>query len=69
MAGYETPEGKYAMVTSPIEPGSIGEVVVEIRRGTERFNAISHDGSRIDRHERVVVVDYLPPRTVSVCRP
>jgi hypothetical protein len=59
--------GKVGRVTGTIAPGSIGEVMVAIRGGTEAFHAYSTDpGDTIDTGTRVVVVEYFPPRTVVV---
>ena len=51
-----------------IRPGRVGEVMVEIRGGVEAFLARDADGGAIDADEEIVVVDYLPPRTVVVTR-
>ena len=59
--------GKEGRVTGTIAPGRIGEVMVSVRGGTEHFHAYAADaGDTIDRGTRIVVVDYLPPRTVVV---
>ncbi len=60
---------KVCRVTGAIEPGSIGEVMVPVRGGTEAFYAYSSDPSEeIPAGTRVVVIDYEPPRTVVVSR-
>ena len=51
-----------------IRPGRMGEVLVEIRGGVEAFLASDADGGSIDADEEIVVVEYLPPRTVLVTR-
>jgi len=51
-----------------IRPGRVGEVLVEIRGGVEAFLARDADGGSIDADEEIVVVEYLPPRTVLVTR-
>jgi hypothetical protein len=57
--------GKAGRVTGTIEPGRIGEVMVEVRGGSEAFHAYAADeGETYTRGTRVVVVEYLPPRTV-----
>ena len=62
-----TMEGKIGRVTGTISPGRIGEVMVGVRGGSEAFHAYAADeGSTIERGTRVVVVDYFPPRTVTV---
>jgi len=59
--------GKEGRVTAPVTPGSIGEVMIPVRGGTEHFHAYAaDDGTTIARGTRIVVVDYLPPRTVIV---
>ena len=59
--------GKMGRVTGTIRPGSVGEVIVPVRGGTEHFHAYAaDDGDVISRGTRVVVVDYLPPRSVIV---
>jgi hypothetical protein len=61
--------GKVARVTGTIGPGRLGEVMLSIRGGTEAFNAYAADGEdEIPNGARVVVVEYLPPRTVVVSR-
>ena len=51
-----------------IRPGRTGEVMVEIRGGVEAFLARDVDGGAIGADEEIVVVEYLPPRTVLVTR-
>ena len=51
-----------------IRPGRTGEVMVPIRGGVEAFLARDADGGAIDADEEIVVVEYLPPRTVLVTR-
>jgi membrane protein implicated in regulation of membrane protease activity len=59
--------GKEGRVTGTISPGRIGEVMVSVRGGTEHFHAYATDADdTITRGTRIVVVDYLPPRTVVV---
>ncbi|GAP33273.1 hypothetical protein, partial [Nocardia seriolae] len=59
--------GKYARVTAAITPGHLGEVVIEVRFGTERFLARAADGeSTIPKHAQVLVTDSLGGRTVEV---
>ena len=56
-------------VTTRIQPGRIGEVMVPVRGGTEAFNAYSSDADDvIASGTSVVVVEYHPPRTVVVAR-
>lgn len=59
--------GKEGRVTGSIVPGGIGEVMVSVRGGTEHFHAYAADADDTIRlGTRIVVVDYLPPRTVIV---
>jgi len=59
--------GKVGRVTGTIKPGAIGEVMVPVRGGTEAFHAYaSDDDETIDPGRRVIVIEYLPPRTVVV---
>lgn len=56
-------------VTGTIGPGKLGEVMVPVRGGSEAFHAYAADGDEtIDRGQRVVVVEYFPPRTVVVTK-
>jgi hypothetical protein len=59
--------GKVGRVTGTISPGSLGEVMVPVRGGTEAFHAYAADeGDTIRTGTRVVVVEYFAPRTVVV---
>ena len=59
--------GKLARVTADITPGHLGEVVIEVRAGTERFLACAADTeTTIRKHTQVVVVGSLGGRTVEV---
>lgn len=59
--------GKAGRVTGTIAPDRVGEVMVPVRGGTEHFHAYAADGDdTIARGTRVVVVEYLPPRSVIV---
>jgi len=59
--------GKVGRVTGSIGPGKTGEVVVSIRGGSEAFHAYASDGKEdIAVGTRVVVIEYFPPRSVSV---
>ena len=59
--------GKVGRVTGRIAPGEVGEVMIAIRGGSEAFNAYAADeGTVIEVGSRVIVVDFDPPRTVSV---
>jgi hypothetical protein len=59
--------GKVGRVTGRVAPGTIGEVMIPVRGGVEAFYAHPADGEEvIDNGARAVVVDYEPPRTVTV---
>jgi len=59
--------GKLARVTADITPGHLGEVVIEVRAGTERFLARASDKeATIAKHSQVLVVGSLGGRTVEV---
>jgi hypothetical protein len=59
--------GKLARVTADITPNHLGEVLIEVRAGTERFLACAADKDAIIRkHTQVLVVASLGGRTVEV---
>jgi hypothetical protein len=59
--------GKLARVTAEITPGHLGEVMIEVRQGTERFLARGADkDATIPRYTQVLVVGSLGGRTVEV---
>ena len=61
--------GKFGRVTGRVSAGHTGEVSVEVRGGVEVFLAHATDGAEvIEKNERVVVVEYFPPRTVYVSK-
>ena len=61
--------GKIGRVTGKIAPGVIGEVMVSVRGGTEAFHAYATEGDgEILTGQRIVVVEYFPPRTVIVTK-
>jgi hypothetical protein len=61
--------GKVGRVTGTITPGGLGEVMVPVRGGTEAFHAYAADADEtITTGQRIVVVEYHPPRTVVVTR-
>lgn len=68
-SGDESPVQKICRVSGRIAPGGLGEVMVEIRGGSEAFlaQALNMDET-YERGERLVVVEYHPPRTVIVAR-
>ena len=61
--------GKIGRVTGTVAPGRLGEVMVEVRGGSEAFHAYAADSDEtIPVGSRIVVVEYFPPRTVVVTR-
>ena len=59
--------GKIGRVTGTISPGKLGEVMVSVRGGTEAFHAYAVDrADEIAPGNRVLVIEYHPPRTVIV---
>jgi membrane protein implicated in regulation of membrane protease activity len=59
--------GKMGRVTADITPGHLGEVVIEVRQGTEKFTAAASDpDATIKKHTQVLVVGSLGGRTVEV---
>jgi hypothetical protein len=54
-------------VTGRVAPGAVGEVILQIRGGSEAFYAYaSQQGATIDTGVKVRVDDYQPPLTVFV---
>ena len=61
--------GKVGRVTSRIDAGHPGEVMVPVRGGSEAFSAYaSEEEGPIPTGTRVVVIEYFAPRTVVVSR-
>ena len=61
--------GKMGRVTGTIAPGKLGEVMVQVRGGSEAFHAYaSEPETELKTGTRIVVVEYFPPRTVVVTR-
>ncbi len=58
--------GKVGRITGAVTPGLPGAVRLPVRGGTEDFHAWSHDGSTVSVGTRVVVLEYDPPRTVTI---
>jgi hypothetical protein len=59
--------GRLGRVTADITPGHLGEVLIEVRQGTERFLARAADKDAIiQKHTQVLVVGSLGGRTVEV---
>jgi hypothetical protein len=62
-----TPHGRTALVTARVAEGTTGEVTVAIRGGTEAFMAYpAFPGETFEVGSTVLVMDYVPPRTVRV---
>jgi hypothetical protein len=67
MAADQTVIAKVGRVTGRIEPGTLGEVLIPIRGGSEAFNAYAIDaGTVIEVGARVIVVEQDSSRTVRV---
>jgi len=61
--------GLMGRVTGTVGPGLVGEVIVRVRGGAEHFLAYAATGNeRIETGTVVMVVEYLPRRTVYVSR-
>lgn len=60
--------GKRGRVIGRIAPGIIGEVMLPVRGATEAFYAYPAADEVIEVGTPVVVVEYVPPRTVYVAR-
>jgi hypothetical protein len=65
----DSPIGLTGRVTGEVRPGTTGEVMISIRGGAETFYAHPFDGKEvIGLNEKMVVVDFSPPRTVYVTK-
>lgn len=61
--------GKMGRVTGTIGPGRLGEVMIQVRGGSEAFHAYAADGDEtLAPGTRIVVVEHYPPRTVVVTK-
>ncbi|MEA2717338.1 MAG: hypothetical protein QOI56_1467 [Actinomycetota bacterium] len=61
--------GKMGRVTGTIASGKLGEVMVQVRGGSEAFHAYAADSDdNLPPGTRIVVVEYFPPRTVVVTK-
>lgn len=58
--------GLIGQVTGAVGPNTIGEVMVNIRGGSETFYAYPAEGQAISVGATVLVVEYRPPREVCV---
>jgi hypothetical protein len=58
---------KIGRVTGRIAPGTVGEVMLPVRGGSEAFSAYAVEPEAVIAvGARVIVVEFEPPRTVSV---
>ncbi len=63
----ESPLGQIGRVTGTISPGSVGEVTLSIRGGSECFSAYAEEpGETIPVGTRVAVQEFQSPRSVYV---
>jgi hypothetical protein len=59
--------GRTGRVTGRVAPGAVGEVILQIRGGSEAFYAYaSVQGATIEKGVKVKVDEYQPPLTVFV---
>ncbi|MBV8086525.1 MAG: hypothetical protein JO247_17105 [Chloroflexi bacterium] len=59
--------GKVGQMTGTAAPNQVGEVTVAVRGGSEAFFAYPvNSEATIRRGTRVLVLEYLPPRSVVV---
>jgi hypothetical protein len=58
--------GKIGRLSGRVAPGTVGEVMLPVRGGTEAFNAYSFSGEEIPSGTRVLVVEFEAPRDVYV---
>ncbi|MGZ3531342.1 MAG: hypothetical protein ACXVAR_07575 [Vulcanimicrobiaceae bacterium] len=58
--------GKIGRVTATVGPEQVGEVMIPVRGGSEAFLARTDEENELRAGTRVVVIEYLPPRTVIV---
>ena len=65
----DSPQSKIGRVTGRIAQGEIGEVIVEIRGGSEAFLAQAFDKQNTyERGDIVRIIQYHPPRSVIVAK-
>ena len=61
--------GKVGRVTGRVARGTVGEVMVAIRGGSEAFYAYAYEADEtFEVGDRVVVVESHPPRSVLISR-
>lgn len=60
-------EGAVGRVTGKVGPGTVGEITLTVEGESRSFYAYPADGKEvIQPGTRAVVIDFEPPRTVSV---
>lgn len=64
--GLDETVGKIGRVSVPVAPGVAGEVIIQIRGGSEAFTAYTQGEEPLAVNSRVVVVEQLSARTVLV---
>jgi hypothetical protein len=62
----DDPTGLTGRVSVPIPADGAGEIIVEIRGGSEAFTAYTQGEETLKKHAHVVVVERTGPRTVLV---
>jgi len=58
--------GMTGRVSIPIPSDGSGEIIVDIRGGSEAFTAYTQGGEALAKNARAVVVEQTGPRTVLV---
>ena len=58
--------GKIGRVSVPISQGVAGEVIIQIREGSEAYTAYTESEEPLTVNTRVVVVEQLSSRTLLV---
>jgi hypothetical protein len=58
--------GKVGRVTAAVAPGKVGEVIIPVRGSSEAFLARTDGSDTLAVGSRIIVLEYLPPRTVVV---
>jgi hypothetical protein len=62
----EDTTGMTGRVSVPIPADGAGEIILEIRGGSEAFTAYTQGGEALTKNARAVVVEQTGPRTVFV---
>ena len=58
--------GRVGRVSVPISPGVAGEVIIQIRGGSEAYTAYTQTEETLVVNTRIVVVEQLSSRTLLV---